>query len=135
MRSTDKFPGTKPRATIPVIEERVDVGKRVVDRARGVRVTKQVKEHHLVIDQPLMKEQVTVERVPIDRMLTGPAPSQRYEGDTLIIPVLEEVLVLEKKIHLKEEVRITRRRQTQREAQRVTLKSEDVSVEQFDEES
>jgi len=136
MRSAEKSPSrTKPTTTIPVIEERVDVRKRVVDRGRGVRVTKHVKEHDLVIDQPLMREEVSVERVAVDQVISGPPPSQRYEGETLVIPVLEEVLVLEKRVHLKEEIRITRRRRSEREAQRVTLKAEDVSVEQFDEES
>jgi len=139
MRSADRSSGSNKQrstsTTIPVIEEKVDVGKRVVDRGRGVRVTKHVKEHDLVIDQPLLREEVMVERVPIDRVLGGDLPKQRYEGDTLIIPVVEEVLVLEKKLRLKEEVRITRRSQAEREAQRVRLKSEEVSVEEFDEET
>lgn len=50
-----------------------------------------------------------IERVPIDRIVDVQVES-RQEGDTLILPVLEEVIVYQKKMLLKEEVRITRRR-------------------------
>ena len=46
-------------------------------------------------------------------------------GTALVVPVFEGVRVLEKRVRLKEEVRITRR-------QRVSLRSEEVSVERFD---
>jgi stress response protein YsnF len=63
----------------------------------------------------------------------GPAPTQHYEGDTLVIPVLEEVLVLEKRVRLKEEVRVTRKTHREKSTQRVKLNSEEVSIEEFDE--
>jgi stress response protein YsnF len=70
-----------------------------------------------------------VERVPIDMLVSGPEPMQHYEGDTLVIPVLEEVLVLEKRVRLKEEVRVTRRKHRENATQHVRLNSEDVLVE------
>jgi hypothetical protein len=48
--------------------------------------------------------------VQIDRIVAEP-PVQRQEGDTLILPVVEEVLVVEKRLMLREEIRITRRRE------------------------
>ena len=50
-----------------------------------------------------------VETVRVDRMLDGPV-SQRQEGDVLILPVIEEVWVIEKKLLLREEIRITPRK-------------------------
>ena len=47
-------------------------------------------------------------RVPIGKEVKV-APVQRTEGDVLIIPVIEEVLVVEKRLVLKEELRISRR--------------------------
>jgi len=38
---------------------------------------------------------VQVERVPVERILDSPMTS-RYDGDTLVIPVMEEVLLIEK---------------------------------------
>lgn len=118
---------------IPVIEETVEVGKRVVDTGRGVRLRKHVSEREERIDPPLEQDELIVERVPVDRIVSGPEPLQHYEGETLVVPVLEEVLVLEKKLRLKEEVRITRRKRQVHAPQTVTLRSEEVSVERFEE--
>ena len=45
--------------------------------------------------------------MPIDREVEA-APAVRTAGDTTVVPVLEEVLVVEKRLVLKEEVRIRR---------------------------
>lgn len=121
------------QAVIPVVEETVELGHRLVDTGRGVRITKHVTEHEAHIDDPLMHEEVTVERVPIDMLVSGPEPRQHYEGETLVIPVLEEVLVVEKRVRLKEELRVTRRVHREHTTQHVRFNSEDVSVEEFDE--
>ena len=94
--------------TVPGVQETVEVTRKRVDTGRGVRI-------------------------PIDRIVTGPEPPQRYEGETLVVPVLEEVLVFEKRLRLKEEVRITRRQRQVHQPQRVSLRTEEVSVERFDE--
>ena len=73
----------------------------------GVRLVKKVTEHEETVDLPLLRADVQVERVPINRVVLE-APPSRQEGDTLIVPILEEVLVTEKRLMLKEEVRITR---------------------------
>jgi stress response protein YsnF len=59
----------------------------------------------------------------------------RYEGDTLIIPVIEEVLVVEKKLLLKEEVHITKYVGETQQEKTVTLRSEEVSVERTEEQT
>ena len=114
-------------AVVPVIEEELRVGKRVVETGR-VRVTKTVHEHEEVVDEPLMREEYDVERVPIDAFVDGPV-GPRHEGETLIVPVLEEVLVVEKRLVVREELRITRKRVEERKPQRVKLLSEEVTVE------
>jgi hypothetical protein len=63
-----------------------------------------------------------IERVAVGRVLDGPV-TQRQEGDTLILPVIEEVLVCEKRMVLKEEVRITRKRQAVKEVRRIPAES------------
>jgi uncharacterized protein (TIGR02271 family) len=119
--------GHIPLAVVPVIEEELRVGKRVVETGR-VRVTKTVHEHEEVLDEPLMREEYDVERVPIDEFVDGPV-GPRHEGETLVVPVLEEVLVVEKRLVVREELRITRRRTEERETHRVKLLGEEVSVE------
>ena len=80
------------------------------------------------MDEPLLRESVQVERVPINR-LVAEAPASRQEGDTLVVPILEEVLVVEKRLMLMEEVRITRTRTEVHEPQTVTLRSEEAVIE------
>lgn len=112
---------------MPVIEEELAVQKREVE-TRRVRITKIVREREEIVDEPLLKEEVEVERVVINRVVNEPVPV-RYEGDTMIVSVLEEMLVVEKRLVLKEEWRITRRQSEFHQSQQVTLRSEEVTVE------
>jgi uncharacterized protein (TIGR02271 family) len=113
----------------PVIQEVLDVHTSPVETGR-VRIRKIVHEREEIVDPPLMRDEVDIERVPINRVVEGPI-SVRSEEDTLIIPVLEEVLVIEKRLLLKEEVRITKRRVETHTPQRVTLRREEAAVERI----
>ncbi|RZI45032.1 DUF2382 domain-containing protein [Herbaspirillum sp. HC18] len=116
------------------MEEEAHVSRRVVDTGRGVRIHKTVSEREQAIDQPLMRDRLEVEHVDIGRVVAeADVPQLRYEGDTLVVPVLEEVLVVRKQLLLKEEVRITRHREQVRVPESVKLRSEQVRVERFDE--
>ncbi|WP_437954670.1 DUF2382 domain-containing protein [Sorangium sp. So ce119] len=113
---------------VPVVAQELEVKKRTVESGR-VRITKEVRERVEEVEEPLARERVFVERVAIDRVVTEP-PATRQEGDTLIVPVVEEVLVVEKRLVLKEELRITRVRSVEMSPpEHVTLRSEDVRVE------
>jgi stress response protein YsnF len=116
--------------TIPVVEERAVVRKR--RKVTGaVRVRTVVREAEEVVDEPVSVERAEVERVPVGRWVEAP-PGVRQEGETTVIPVLEEVVVVEKRLRLVEEVRVTRRRRTERAAERVALRREEVVVERLD---
>ena len=114
---------------VPVIREEVHVGTRVIERG-GVRVHKRVEEREEVVEQPVFHEEVSVERIAIGRPIDE-VVSSRQEGDTLIIPVLEEMLVVERRLVLKEEVRITKRRTQETERASVILREEHVELEQI----
>jgi uncharacterized protein (TIGR02271 family) len=124
-------PRSEPDTTvIPVIEEELDVQKRVVETGK-VRVTKEVHERETVVDEPLFHDEVEVERVLIDRVVDAPLPV-RYEDDTIIVPIMEEVLVIEKRLVLKEELHIHKRRVETHRPQQVTLRREEVRVERLE---
>lgn len=114
------------QTVVPVIEETASVGKRRVQTG-GYRVTKKVHERTETVDEPGYTEEVEIERVAVNRVLDAPIAA-RQEGDTLIVPVLEEVLVVEKRLVLKEELHVTRRRRETRNPQTVVLRSEEVTV-------
>jgi stress response protein YsnF len=129
-------PLDRSTVVVPVVEEVLIVGKRTV-RAGRLRVDKTVSERDVVIDEPLLERDVQVERVPIGRDVSAneELPVIRYDGDTMIIPVLHEVPVVVKKIVLKEEIRITRVEREVRRPQTVQVKVEEVSLVHQDEES
>ena len=141
--SVGDAPSIQPEATdvsatgqtvIPVVAEFLEIGKRVIDTGRGVRVSKTVRELEHVVDEPLNQDELQVERVAINRYLDpSESPSIRQEDDVTVVPILEEVLVTEKRLLLKEEVRITRVRRQTSQPQRVLLRAEEVLVERFDE--
>lgn len=119
---------TQEPIVIPVIAEELEVATREVARL-GVRLTKTVSERTETVDVPLMEERTEVERVTINRVVDAP-PAVRYEGDAMIVPVLEEVLVTEKRLVLREELHI-RKWQTQvRKPQTITLRREHVRVDE-----
>ena len=117
---------------IPLVEERMRTSTRSVETGR-VRVHKRVESREEIAQLELARETVEVERVPIDRVVEAPPPI-RTEGDRTVVPVLEEVLVVEKKLVLREEVHLIRRRTTESEAQPVTLRRETIEVERHPQE-
>ena len=78
---------------IPVLQEQVTVGKRVVETGK-VQISKTVTEDQTSVSIPLTREEYDVERIPVNQVVETPPPALRYEGDTAIIPVLREVLVV-----------------------------------------
>ena len=123
----DAATATADRETvIPVFEEELSVAKRVVETAR-VRVSRVTHQHQQLVDELLQHEKVEVEHIPIDREIEA-MPSIRQEGDVTIIPVVEEVLKVERRLVLKEEVHIRRIKQTQRYQESVTLRRQEAQV-------
>jgi len=118
------------RATLQVVEERAVVRKQK-KLTGGVRVRTLVHEDEEVIDALLHGEQAEVERVPLDRWVEEPVPV-RQEGATTIITLHEEVVVVEKRLRAIEEVRLTKRQTAQQAPQRVTLRREELVVEDLD---
>ena len=56
-----------------------------------------------------------------------PAAS-RYEGDVMIIPVLKEVAVIEKRIMLVEEIHVSKKQTEKTETREVTLRKEEIKI-------
>lgn len=91
------------------VEERVEVRTeaRETGRVEARTVTDTVEEP---VEADGWRETVDVEHVPIGREVDAVEPP-REEGGVTVIPVYEEVLVIRKQLVLREEVRLTRRRE------------------------
>ena len=114
-------------AAIPLVEERLSIGKRSVEAGR-VRVRVTVDERQETVTEPLARDDVQVERVPRNERLTE-MPHVRLEGSTTIIPVVEEVLVVEKALVLVEEIHVRRRTETEMVEIPTTLRRERATIE------
>lgn len=113
---------------VPVIKEELQVGKQEVIKG-VVRVTTRVDSHEELVDEPLLHEWVSVDRIPVNQFIEGDLPQVREENGVTVIPLIEEVLVIEKKVLLREEVHLTKRKATVRKPQRIVLRSQTVEVE------
>lgn len=123
--------GTVERIVVPLHAEEMSVSTRRVP-VGGVRLHKRVVERQEVLEQPVFRDHANVERVTVNRMVEGAPPSVRHEGDTMIVPLLEEVLVVEKRLMVREELHVRLSRVLERDTQTVTLRREEAQVERFE---
>ncbi|MCJ2107496.1 YsnF/AvaK domain-containing protein, partial [Methylobacterium sp. E-041] len=112
-----RLPGTQDKqaakvaigesVTLPLIAETARIDKRAVDTGR-VRVSTRTEAVDQVLRETLRSDHVGVTRVPINRTLAEgeTPPVVREENGVTIIPVLEEILVVEKRLVLREEVHV-----------------------------
>jgi len=120
---------TEVSPSIPVLEERLRVDKTIVETGR-VRLSKRVYEEAETVSVSLVEETHEVQRIPVNRYVDAP-PAIRYEGDAVIVPVLREVLVVEKRLMLVEEIVLTKRRIETQHEQQIPLRREEIVVERI----
>jgi uncharacterized protein (TIGR02271 family) len=114
---------------IPIVAERARIQKQTIPTDR-VRITSQVEERLETLRDELIAQTVAVERVAINREVDVP-PGIRTEGDVLIIPVIEQRLVVEKRWVVTEELHVRRREHIEAVEIPVELRSTRVSVERY----
>jgi uncharacterized protein (TIGR02271 family) len=114
---------------LPIIEEELQVDERQITTGR-VRVRTVVDVIEEMAKASLDEETVEVTRIPIDREVDE-APAIRTENDVTIIPIMEEVLVVEKRLVLKEELHIRKRVTTENVEVPVTRRKQRAIVERL----
>jgi stress response protein YsnF len=117
---------TSPDQTVPVHAEEISVSRRQVV-GDTVQVSTFTREEECLVDEPLTHERIEVERVAIGRPVDA-VPPVREEGDTTIISVVEEIVVVERRLILKEEVRIRRVRVTERYRETVLMRKQEAVI-------
>lgn len=102
----DKKVNEKGEQVISVVHEHATVHKEVVETGK-VHIRKRVTEEVVSVNMPVINESYRVEHVPVEKkILDAPPPAVRYEGDKMIIPVLREITVVQKKYEVIEELHI-----------------------------
>lgn len=115
---------------LPVIEEQLNVGKRVVQRG-GVRVHTSVSEREVEETVNLREEKVTIDRRPVDRAANEADLASVKEG-TFDVTTKAEVPVVEKEARVVEEVVVGKDVTERQETVSDTVRRTDVDVEQTD---
>lgn len=112
---------------LPLVSEIAVVSKETVETGR-VRVSTHVEQRQQLVREALSHQDVVVDRVQIGEVVQV-APEIRMDGDVLVYPVVEEVLFVEKRLVLKEELRISRRTTIEHVERDVVLRSVRADVE------
>lgn len=114
---------------VRLLDEELLVGRERVETGR-VRVKVVTHEREEMVDVPLTQERVEVERVAIDKEIDA-IPPRRQEGDTVIVPVVEEEVVVRRKLVLKEEIHLKLVRSTEQHRESVTLRRQEATIERI----
>lgn len=118
--------------TVQIVEERAQVSIEKVETGR-IRVRTRTESVEQLVSQELQSNLVGVHRVAINRMLAAdePPPRIREEGSVTIIPVFEEILVVEKRLVLLEEVHVRNTARGETVGIPVTLRKQHALVERL----
>lgn len=115
---------------LPVAEERLTVSARREVTGR-VRVLVETLTEDVPVRAELQGERVEVTRVPIGREIAE-RPDIRTEGPVTILPVIEEILIVERRLMLREEIHLRRVAEVEAVDTTVPLRRQTVRVERDD---
>jgi uncharacterized protein (TIGR02271 family) len=116
----------KNQVVVPIHAEELSVAKTRVITGQ-VKVGTVTRKSEQLIEELLEHQHVEIERIAIGTQVDK-APPVREEGDTLIIPILEEIVVVERRLLLKEEVRVRRTREKQPYQERVIIRKQEAVI-------
>ena len=112
---------------IPVVEETVVVDKEVFESEK-IFIRKTIKTENVNINIPLINDVCEIHYVPSDKVFDS-YPLSRQVGDTMIIPIVKEILVIKKKYQMTQEIHVTKIKTSTPFLQQIELKKEQVKVE------
>jgi uncharacterized protein (TIGR02271 family) len=116
-------------ATVQLHEEQVKVGKREVE-AGGIRLRKVVRTE--TVNQPveLRREEIEIERVPAEGQQSQAGTGQAFQQQDIFIPLRREEAVVQKDSRVREEVRVSKKSETERQTISENVRKEDVEIEE-----
>ncbi|HEX5847963.1 MAG TPA: DUF2382 domain-containing protein [Rubrobacter sp.] len=115
--------------TVQRVEEELLVGRRERE-AGSMRIRKRVRTETEHLEVPRKRVEVTVERVPVDETTasdTGITSTPQIEEEEIVVPIVEEEILIEKRPVVKEEIRIRKR-----VVEEVEIIEEDVRIEEVE---
>ncbi len=106
---------------LPIVQEEAQFSKRTVETGR-VSLRTVVDRHEETLQETLTRTDVDVSRVAIGRFVDL-APSVEERDGVTVVPIVEERLIVEKRLFLVEEVHLVRRTMLEPVSQTITLRS------------
>ena len=123
---TGRDAATNSSEVLRLHEETAQISKETRESGT-VKVSTRTLTRDELVSQDLAHTHVEVTTVPIGRAVDA-IPAVREEGDVTIFPVMEEVLVLERRLMLKEEIHVRKVRTVERHQETVTLRYQEAVV-------
>ena len=117
----------KRDVVIPLYAEEVSIERRQI-AGDTIRVTVRTNTTEQVVDEHTTHMRVEVERTPIGKPIDS-VPPVRTEADTIVIPVVKEVIVVERKLVLKEEIRLRRVQTAERQQESIRVRQQHAIIE------
>jgi uncharacterized protein (TIGR02271 family) len=111
---------------LQLFAEEAKVSRRTIETGR-VRVATVTHTRDQLVDEWLARTNVEVERVPVGRDIEAIPPVKDDDG-LMIIPIVEETVIVQRKLVLKEELHIRRKQTTERFQQTVPLRYQTAQV-------
>ena len=111
-------------------EEEILVGRRERE-AGAMRIRKRVRTETEHLEVPKKRVEVTVERVPVEETQSGEegiTATPQIEEEEIVVPVVEEEIVVEKRPVVKEEIRIRKRVVEDVEVVKEDVRKEEVEI-------
>ncbi|MDQ3706398.1 MAG: YsnF/AvaK domain-containing protein [Chloroflexota bacterium] len=123
----DKTAGPE-RIVVPLIDEHLEVRKHWVQSGEVV-VRRSVQTSQQTIPVELQYEEVQVDRVPVNRPLgEGEQTQPWWDGEVMVVPVIEEEIVVSKRLVVREEVRISKRKSVRQETVSDTIRNQQLHI-------
>jgi len=113
-------------AVLRLLVEELSVDKQRIETGR-LRVRRVTQERSENVEIDVEHVEAEFERVPVGRFVDE-RPVMRETEDMIVIPVVEEVVVVERRLMLKEEIHVRKTRRVERRSEQVTLRSQDAEV-------
>ena len=119
----------KDKEIIRVHQEALHISKEVVEK-RKIQIHKNVHTETVTHDIPLLNETIKIEHIDFNKEITE-IPKVRVEGNVTIIPVIEEVAMVTKKLMLVKEVYLTKEQHKKVEHIENKLRKETVTIDKM----
>jgi len=117
----------KPELVVPLVSEELRLEKRATSTGK-VRVQTIVETVDELARATLEEDSLDIKRVSVEKVVAE-SPAIRSEGDVTIIPIVEERMIVEKRLVLVEEVHIRRTTSARTVELPVTLRKQKAVIE------